>query len=147
MLSISHTLTGGLIAAKLGHPALYIPLVLASHYLEDWIPHWDVGTGLSNGTRKKSHAIMMELVELTISIGLVYWLWPAGSALAMHAWLGAFIALLPDFMEAPRNFLHWEPSFLKPFNEFHGNFHSSTPNLVLGLLPQVLLWVAIFLLA
>lgn len=145
MLSISHTLTGALIAAKIQNPLLYTPLVLASHYLEDWIPHWDVGTGLSNGKRKRSTALIMEFGELGISVLLIYLFWKDSSPTTfLHAGVGAFIGLVPDFMEAPRNFLKWEPAFLKPLNHFHGSFHHSIPNIVLGLTPQVLLWVLIW---
>ncbi|EKD43638.1 MAG: hypothetical protein ACD_72C00193G0001, partial [uncultured bacterium] len=80
MLSVSHAVTGAFIAAKLPHPALYVPLILASHYLEDWIPHWDVGTGLSNGTRKRSTAFILEIFDLAIALGLVYLFWQAGQS-------------------------------------------------------------------
>lgn len=147
MLSISHGLTGALIATKLGHPVLFIPACFVAHYLEDWIPHWDVGTGLSTGKRKKSTAIILELIELAITVALVYLLWrPAGIQTLLLAGAGAFTILLPDFMEAPRNFLKWEPVFLKHFNDFHGLFHHSTPNMVLGLLPQIAVVIAVFLL-
>ncbi|HEX7018359.1 MAG TPA: hypothetical protein VF209_05645 [Patescibacteria group bacterium] len=147
MLSISHSLTGAFIASVFPHPAVYVPLTLAAHYLEDWIPHWDVGTGLSTGHRKRQTAIMMELIELVITVGLVFLFWQYGhSQIQYHVWLAAFLGLVPDFMEAPRNFLRWEPFFLKPFNEFHGKFHHSTRNKLVGLSPQVGLWVVIFLL-
>jgi hypothetical protein len=147
MLSISHSLTGAFIASKLPHPGLYIPLTLMSHYLEDWIPHWDVGTGLSNGKRKRTSAILMELVELAISVGLIYFFWQRGqSAIQWHIWLAAFIALLPDFMEAPRNFLHWEPAWLKPINDFHNRFHHSTLNKYVGLTPQLVLILSVWFL-
>lgn len=145
MLSISHSLTGAFIASQLPHPILYIPLVFASHYLEDWIPHWDVGTGLSTGRRKRTTAIGLELVELAVSVLLVYLFWRTNSqGPSWHIWVGAFIGLVPDFMEAPRNFLKWEPAFLKPFNDFHQNWHHSTPNMVLGLTPQVVTLATIF---
>ncbi len=147
MLSISHSLTGAFIATKLPNPLLYIPLTLASHYLEDWILHWDVGTGLSNGTRKKSTAILLELGDLALSVVLIYWLFQASSpTLAIHAWIGAFMGLLPDFVEAPRNFLKFNPWWLKPFNDFHHGFHHSTPNMLLGLAPQVVVFGLILLL-
>ena len=155
MLSIPHSLTGAFIASKLPHPALYIPLALAMHYLCDWIPHWDVGTGLSNGTRKRSTAILLEFVDLGITAVLVYWIFfeTIGSAVAIndprtvHIWIGALVGIAPDLIEAPRNFLRWEPWFIKPFNKFHGNFHHSTPNMVVGLLPQVILVALIWLLS
>lgn len=147
MLSISHSLTGAFIATKLPHPLLYIPLIFASHYLEDWIPHWDVGTGLGNGSRKRHHAIMMEFVELGIMAVMVYFYWQHGSTeLNFHAWIGASVGLIPDFMEAPRNFLKWEPAWLKPWNDLHGQFHHSTPNMLLGLTPQLGLWLLIWVL-
>lgn len=145
MLSISHSLTGAFIASKLPHPLLYVPLTLATHYLEDWIPHWDVGTGLSNGKRKKSTAILLEGVELMIAVALIYSFWKeASTASLVHIWAGAFTGLVPDFLESPRNFLHWEPKWLKPLNEFHGKFHHSTPIMWLGLLPQIILVAVIW---
>lgn len=147
MLSISHSLTGSFIASKFPHPAIYIPLTIASHFFEDWIPHWDVGTGLSTGRRKRTTAIVMELGELAITVGLIYLFWQRGQAeIQWHIWLAGFVGLVPDFMEAPRNFLKWEPFFLKPFNEFHGKFHHSTLNKTVGLLPQIILVTMIWLL-
>lgn len=147
MLSISHSATGAFIASKLPHPLLYIPLTLASHYLEDWIPHWDVGTGLSNGKRKKRTAFILEWFDLFLSVAFIYWLWQADvSQLQHHVWIGAFTGLVPDFVEFPRNFLKWEPFFLKPFNDFHGLFHNSTPNMVLGLATQFITLALIYFL-
>lgn len=147
MLSISHSITGAFIATKLPHPLVYIPLIFASHYIEDWIPHWDVGTGLSSGKRKRSTAVRLELIELAITGVLLYLFWQYGqSTLNIHAWIGGGVALLPDFMESPRNFWKWEPAFLKPFNQFHGLFHHSTPNMIFGLLPQIVVVATVWVL-
>lgn len=147
MLSISHVTTGAFIASKVSNPLIAIPLILMSHFIEDWIPHWDVGTGLSNGSRKKNHALMMEVVELVLAFGVVYLFWQfPGKHVPYWMYLGGGVGLIPDFLEAPRNFLKWEPSWLKPINEFHGFFHHSTPNMLIGLTPQFVVLIAIFLL-
>lgn len=147
MLSISHSLTGAFLASKIPSPLFYVPAAIGSHYLEDWIPHWDVGTGLSSGKRKRSTAILLELVELGISIGLIYLFFQRGhSTIQYHVWAGAFVGLLPDFLEAPRNFLKWEPNFLKGINNLHGKFHHSTPNMLFGLTPQFVTILAIWML-
>lgn len=148
MLSISHALTGAFIAYKLPNPILYIPLVLASHYIEDWILHWDVGTGLSNGSRKRSTAFFLELIDLAIAGILVLVLFrtdPLSLLPAPHVLFGAFLGLLPDFLEAPRNFIAYNPPWLKPLNDFHHNFHHSTPNMLMGLLPQAVVLTIILL--
>lgn len=137
MLSIPHMMTGAFIASQIPNPLIYIPATFAAHYLQDWIPHWDVGTGLSNGTRKRSTAFLLELVDLAISFTAIYAVWQVGrDGLATHVWIGGVAGIAPDLFEAPRNFLRWEPFFLKPLNELHGKFHHSTPNKVLGLIPQ-----------
>lgn len=147
MLSISHGLTGAFLATALPSPLLYGPAAIGMHYLEDWTLHWDVGTGLSNGSRKRSTAILLELVDLALMVGLIVFVWRAtDTPLTPHVWLGVFFALLPDFLEAPRNFLKWEPAWLKPINHFHKGFHHSTPNIILGLLPQAIVVATIIFL-
>lgn len=147
MLSIPHSLTGAFIASKLTNPVLYIPLTLAAHYIQDWIPHWDCGTGLSSGKRKRSTAILLELVDLAVTVVLVYYFFQKGeSSIQWHIWLGALFGIVPDLLEAPRNFLKWEPWFLKPINAFHAKFHESIPVIWLGLAPQIVLVIVIWLL-
>jgi hypothetical protein len=144
MLSIAHSATGAFIAVTI-NPILIIPVIFASHYLEDWIPHWDVGTGLSSGKRTRRDAMILEIVELGISVVVVYALFQSGhSGFNTLAWLGAFLALIPDFLEAPRNFLKKEPAIIKPLNELHKFFHHSTPNMLVGLAPQLAVIAAIW---
>ena len=149
MLSISHAVTGSFIAVKLGNPYLAIPLILASHYLEDAIPHWDAGTGLGSGKKTRVAALRDGIIDLALAgiIVLIFYYhqFPIFPNLA-HAsvwnftpYWGAFFGLLPDFLEAPRNFLKWEPALLRPINRFHNSFHHSIPRMIDGLAPQVLL--------
>ena len=147
MLSISHVTTGAYIAAKVSNPIIAIPLILASHYLEDWIPHWDVGTGLSKGTRRRQDAFVWGLVDLAIAFGIVFLFWQIWSK-QLEWWIfaGGLVGIIPDLLEAPRNFLRYEPEWLKPLNAFHGKFHHSIPDKVIGIIPQVVLLVVIFLL-
>ena len=146
MLSISHAATGAFIAAKIGNPVLAVPLILASHYLEDAVPHWDAGTGLSKGLKTPGAAFRDEILDLALAGLLVLALFPMHplspitySLFPLSPLWGAFFGLLPDFLEAPRNFWKTEPRWLRPLNKFHGRFHHSIPNVWAGLAPQVLL--------
>ncbi len=142
MLSISHAATGAFIAVKVGNPVLAIPLILLSHYLEDAVPHWDVGTGLSNGTRSRRTAFLSELVDLALAGILVIAMFHTHGVTPYY---GAFFGLLPDFLEAPRNFLKYEPWWLRPINQFHHSFHHSIPAIAAGLAPQILLLVILWI--
>lgn len=90
----------------------------------------------------------MEFVELGVSFVLLWIIFQTGfPGINWLAWIGAFLALVPDFLESPRNFLRREPAWLKPINAFHGAFHHSTPNILIGLTPQILLWALIWWMA
>lgn len=143
MMSIPHALTGAFIANTIPEPIIYAPTAFCMHFLEDWVPHWDVGTGLSTGKRKRSTAILLELVELSATVGLIWLFFQRGhETIQYHVWLGGLMGIMPDLLEAPHNFLKWEPKFLKPLSRIHQFFHNSTPNMTLGLAPQVILvWI------
>jgi hypothetical protein len=149
MLSISHAVTGAFIAVKIGNPYLSIPLIIMSHYLEDAIPHWDAGTGLSTGKKTRSMAIKHGLIDLALAAVIVYAFYPTTLSLQnllfSPASYGAFFGLFPDFLEAPRNFLKYEPWFLKPLNRFHHSFHHSIPRMFDGLFPQILLLILLWI--
>lgn len=155
MLSISHAATGAFIAVKIGNPYLAIPLILLSHYLEDAVSHWDAGTGLSSGVKSRQSAIVHGMIDLTIAGIVVLAFYPHilsnfptklfDPTSLIPIW-GAFFALLPDLLESPRNFLKWEPFFLKPINKFHHSFHHSIPRVADGLAPQIILLTALWIL-
>lgn len=147
MLSIAHGPTGALIASKIGNPYLSIPLILASHFLEDRIPHWDVGQGLTGKTKSKKAAFLQELFfDFPLSILIVYLFFQAGRPFDWRPWLGWFIGLLPDFLEFPYLFLNRRGPLIKKFAAFHTWCHRSTPNRFWGLLPQFLVLLTILLL-
>ena len=146
MLSIAHAATGAVIANSISSP-LSIPLIIASHYALDAIAHHDAGTGLSSGKKTRKTALILGIVDLILAAIVVLLMYPPESLaikslvshLAHPAVWGAFLGLVPDFLESPRNFLKYEPAWLKPINTFHNSFHHSIPSIAAGLAPQVIL--------
>lgn len=153
MLSISHAATGAFIAVKIGNPYLAIPLILLSHYLEDAVPHWDVGTGMTKGLKSPQAALRHEFFDLALAGILVLVFFPPSSYhLTSISYLlkepqvwGSLLGLLPDFLEAPRNFWKSEPAWLRPLNQFHHGFHHSIPRVLDGLAPQFILLVVLWI--
>lgn len=149
MLSISHAATGAFIAVHVGNPVVAVPLILLSHYLEDAVPHWDAGTGLSSGKKTRKSAIIHGIIDLFVAGVVVLLFYPPdqSSPLAFLSaapiW-GAFLGLLPDFLESPRNFMKYEPALLRPLNRFHHSFHHSIPRALDGLAPQIILLIGLW---
>ncbi len=148
MLSIAHGTTGALIASKIPNPLISIPLVLLSHYIEDRIPHWDVGQGLTKKKKSKKAAFLQELFfDFPFSIVLVYLIFQAGQpTINWLAWLGWFVGLLPDFLEFPYLFLNMKFFPIKQLAKLHAFVHRSTPNKFWGMLPQILVILLVILL-
>ena len=147
MLSIAHGVVGAMVATKIPDPLVSVPMILGLHYLGDWIPHWDIGTGLSDGKRRRMTAFFFELADLVAMAGLLIWFWQWGSPQVIWPiYWGALAGILPDLLMAPRTFLKWEPRWLRPINDFHYALHLSTPHKIVGLAPQLLLVTLVYLL-
>ena len=151
MLSIAHATTGAFIATKISNPWVSIPLILAFHYILDAIPHWDMGTGLSNGSKTSKQAFLGEIPDLIIAGLLIIVFFQIGKPLeftwqGLAPYWGGMLGLFPDFLEAPKNFLKKEPKILKPLNKFHHSIHHSIPHKLAGLLPQFILLALIYIL-
>ncbi len=145
MLSIAHGPTGAFIASKISNPLISLPLAIIVHYLQDRVPHWDVGQGLTSGNKKRSHSFLQELlIDFPLSIILTYFLFQYNQEFNLVIWLGWLAGLLPDFIEFPRLFLKHNNKFLELHHKFHKWFHVSIPNKFWGLLPQIITLLAIY---
>lgn len=147
MLSIAHGATGALIASKIPNPFISIPLVLLSHYVEDSIPHWDVGQGLTSWKKSKKSAFIQELFfDFPLSILLVFIFFQIGRPFDWRPWLGWFVALLPDFLEFPYLFLDMRFFPITQLAKLHSKVHKSNKNKFWGLLPQFTIILIVLLL-
>jgi len=78
MTATGHAVLGTVIAAKVGNPALAIPLAIASHIAADIFPHWDTATNIrKKGRRRVIIESFFDLVfGFLISFVIVFLLFP-----------------------------------------------------------------------
>lgn len=136
MLQITHTLTSGLIVTKIQSPGLSFPLILLFHYLLDFIPHWDTGTGLSKGRKTKKRAIIETIIDLAIAGFLVFFLFQRKPPLSLKLWAGIGLGIFPDILEAPVLFLNSKFPPLVQLKKIQDSFHHRL-DLPWGLLIQL----------
>ncbi|HZQ29819.1 MAG TPA: hypothetical protein VFA93_01950 [Patescibacteria group bacterium] len=112
MTATSHALIGTIIAAKVGNPALAIPLALASHFAADMVPHWDVATNSKDkGTKRVLiDATLDVIVGFLLSYSLIVLVFPHTNLI--YAFFLIIIAQLPDWFFCPYYFfnLQWKIS-------------------------------------
>lgn len=105
MTATSHALIGTVIAAKVGNPALAIPLALASHVAADLIPHWDTATNRDQKSRRRLFidSCFDGILAILLSYSIIKLLFPETSYL--YTIMIMFFATLPDWLHAPYTFL------------------------------------------
>lgn len=98
MTSTAHTLVGATIASAIPHPAIALPLIVASHFLLDCIPHWDMGTNWRH--RSKAETGILAILETLIGITIAYSLYQ-GKVETFFLITAIIASILPDWLETP----------------------------------------------
>lgn len=148
MLELPHTVVGAAIAAKIGNPALSLPLALASHFALDLLPHWNphLNTELAKYGKLRHKTITFITTDVVLSLagGLLVasTVLPNQGQFAIVI-LGAFMGVLPDVVEAPHFFLGFHHPWIMRLVKFQKSIQNDTPPF-LGILTQVLLLAAVF---
>ena len=67
MTATGHAVIGTVIAAKIGNPALAIPIAVTSHVVADYFPHWDFATNRKEKGKKK----ILQDAQLDVIFGFI----------------------------------------------------------------------------
>ena len=98
MTATAHALVGAAIAAKIADPAIALPVALASHFVFDKLPHWDVMTEADRGNHKA--IFIKSTIDVLVGFGIIFLLFHNSPNFLLIC-LGAFAAQLPDWLEVP----------------------------------------------
>ena len=98
MTATAHALDAGAIASKFPDPVTACSLALASHFIMDTVPHWDVGT---NWRKRSKYATgLFAIGETVIGITIAYFLFGAKVPLSLLS-VTVLASLIPDWLETP----------------------------------------------
>lgn len=122
MLSTPHILVGAAIVKAIPNPYISLPLAFLSHFLFDFIPHWDFKIAL------KPKPLLSAFADYTIGLTLLYVI-SADQLNQPLLILGGILATVPDFMMGSVRVLHWQIFNLPPLNHLN-NFHMDIQNRV-----------------
>ena len=146
MLATTHSLVSALIISESSSPYIGMPLVLASHYLLDLIPHWDTGTGLPRGLKTRRKAFLETLIDLALAGFLVWFFFQRKHAFSPLLWAAVILGILPDLLEFPSLFFKIKPFPLNYLEKFHNDIMHRRGKLPWGLIPQIIIILAIIFL-
>ncbi len=139
MTATGHALVGAAIVFKIPDLRVSLPLILASHFLGDALPHWDTGT---NWREKGMRQVFFKtLIDVTLSYlltAIIFIWWLHGDPISIG--LAVLVSQLPDFLEIPYFFLNWQFAPWTWINSFQHLFHRSQP-LPWGLVNQLVITI------
>lgn len=122
MTATGHAIIGTVIAAKVGNPALAIPLAIASHFVADAIPHWDTATNIKKKGVKKvfTQTVFDVVLGFVVSYLALNFLSPSTSF--SYAILIVISSQLPDWLMSPYYFFNiklfkWAYDIQQPFDK------------------------------
>ena len=143
MTATGHAIIGTVIAAKIGNPALAIPLAIASHIVADAVPHWDTATHRKEKSWNKLvfHTILDISAGFIISFLIIYFLFPTTNY--FYAIIMIFAAQSLDWLTAPYYF--FKIQLFKPFYNLQKSFEREI-ELPWGLMNQAIIVVAVVIL-
>lgn len=144
MTATSHALIGTIIAAKIGNPALAIPIAIASHVVADAIPHWDTATNRKKKGFKKmlTDTVLDVLLGFYLSYLLLILFFPKTDP--SYVFIMIITSQLLDWLTAPYYF--FKIKAFKFIYTFQKSFDNKL-NLPWGLVTQIVLIVALVTLA
>ena len=141
MLELPHTAVGAIIATKIPNPLISLPLAFLSHFLLDFIPHWN--PSLYTETKKigwptrKSNLIVLIDVILSLILGFsIAFHFCSNVRCTIIILLACFMAVLPDVIEGPYFYLNLKTKLLEKLIKFQHE-HQANARLIPGLLTQV----------
>jgi len=104
MTATGHAVIGTVIAAKIGNPALAIPIAIASHIAADYFPHWDPATNAAQkGIKRVFREGMFDVaLGFVISYLIITFLFPTTNLL--YAFAIIIAAQSFDWLMAPYYF-------------------------------------------
>jgi len=140
VLELPHTIVGATIAIKIPNPLISLPLALLSHFVLDFVPHWNPSLytetlKLGKLTRKSNLIIALDTtLSLILGFFIISRFWP-NIEQSIIILLACFMAVLPDVIEGFYFYLGIKNRLLKRFIKFQHE-HQANIKIIPGLLTQ-----------
>lgn len=147
MTATGHAIIGTVIAAKIGNPALAIPIALTSHIAADLFPHWDPGTNRNKKTEDRffKDGVIDVLSSFIVTFLLISFIFPQTNII--YAYIIVFSAQFFDWASAPFVFFKIKnPPIFQWFYRFQKTFDNRMDK-PWGIIGQVTVLIALVAIA
>jgi len=144
LLETPHVLVGAAIASKIPNPIIAFPIILASHFVLDMVPHWNphLNTELKKYghiTKKSKTIIAFDLALTFVFVTYLFLNFNFNQAFYMS--IGGFLGILPDVIEGPHFFLGVKTKIIEKWIKLQKAIQNDAEP-ILGLSTQIITIIA-----
>lgn len=145
MLELPHILVGAAIATAIPNPLISVPLALTSHFIGDYVPHWNphFSAELKKYGRLKPKTFLILTLDAGLAIFIGFYIgfltipdFP-GNLQSVYLIACCLASVLPDVVEIPYYFFGIKNKFLVRLTRYQKKHQFNVPFLP-GLLSQIL---------
>ena len=142
MLETPHVLVGAAIATYIPNPLIAIPLSFASHFVIEFVPHWNPHLNAEKKKYGKITSRSLKIIIMDSFLALFLGLFFATRVLPNYNHfltiiLSCFASVVPDLIEAPYFFLNINKKFLLKWVAFQKKLQNDA-NIYWGLATQLI---------
>lgn len=142
MLELPHTLIGAAIGATIANPLVSLPLSLASHFITDYVPHWNPHlhtekTKLGHITKKSYTIVIVDAVGALVLGTTIAYLKSQSLSQFLVIMLCCFLSVAPDVVEIPFYFLNKKIAWIEKLITYQRAHQWNVPAFW-GILAQVI---------
>jgi len=142
MLELPHTLVGAAIVTAIPDPRISLPLALVSHFITDYVPHWNPHIHTELKKTGKISPVSKAILFLDSGGALLLGTYIASQALPdlnrfAVIMLACFLAVAPDVLEIPYYIFKSDSPWIKKLIAFQRAHQWNVP-VFWGILAQIL---------
>ena len=142
MLETPHVFVGAAIATQIPNPFIAIPLVFASHFVLETVPHWNPHLNtetkkFGKPTRESTLITSADSLIALISGSFIAWRALPNTGTSILILACCLTSVLPDLIEGPYFFLKMRSEWAKKWILFQKSFQNDTTPFW-GILTQLL---------
>lgn len=137
MLELPHAMVGATIATLIPNPLISLPLALASHFITDYVPHWNphLGTEKAKYGHYKKSSVILIIADCTLALVAGFYI-ASRSPEPLIILLACFLAVSPDVIEIPHFFFNMKIGWIEKLLAFQKSHQWNVP-IVWGMLSQL----------
>ncbi len=132
MLELPHAMVGAALAVAISNPAIALPAALASHFITDYVPHWNphLHTEKIEYGKFSATSYVVIIIDSVLALILGFYIATTHPAKFFVILAACFLAVLPDVVEIPYYFFNMHINWVEKLIAYQRSHQWNVPPVI-----------------